>query len=99
MWLIALCRALDHPGGRHPLSPVRRGGEGDRRLPAAERRERELQSAADVARTIARMAHQLIEKAALAPPGTGDVVLLGIPTRGVHLARRLAALVTEFAAV
>ena len=68
-------------------------------MPAAERRERELLSAADVARTIARMAHQIIEKTALSPATVGDVVLLGIPTRGVQLARRLAALITEFAAV
>jgi len=66
-------------------------------LPAAERRERELLSSADVARTIARMAHQVIEKTALSPAGAGDLVLLGIPTRGAHLASRLAALVAEFA--
>lgn len=66
-------------------------------MPAAERRERELLSSADVARTIARMAHQVIEKTALSPAGAGDLVLLGIPTRGAHLASRLAALVAEFA--
>jgi pyrimidine operon attenuation protein/uracil phosphoribosyltransferase len=53
---------------------------------------RELLSAADVARTIARMAHQLIEKTAGAP----DVVLVGIPTRGAVLADRLAAAVGSF---
>jgi pyrimidine operon attenuation protein/uracil phosphoribosyltransferase len=63
---------------------------------AAERRERELLSAADVARTVARMAHQVIEKTALAPGSENGVVLLGIPTRGAPLARRLAALVAEF---
>jgi pyrimidine operon attenuation protein/uracil phosphoribosyltransferase len=63
----------------------------------AERRERELLSAGDVARTVARMAHQIIEKTALSPAHTDGIVLLGIPTRGVHLARRLAALIDRFA--
>lgn len=53
---------------------------------------RELLSAADVARTIARIAHQIIEKTA----GVENVVLVGIPTRGALLARRLAAAVAEF---
>jgi pyrimidine operon attenuation protein/uracil phosphoribosyltransferase len=71
----------------------------DAGVPAAERRERELLSAADVARTIARMAHQVIEKCALGADATNDLVLLGIPTRGAPLARRLAALVDEFVGV
>jgi pyrimidine operon attenuation protein / uracil phosphoribosyltransferase len=71
----------------------------DEGVPAAERRERELLSAADVSRTIARMAHQLIEKCALAPGAAVDLLLIGIPTRGAPLARRLAALVEEFVGV
>lgn len=67
--------------------------------PGAERRERELLSTADVARTIARMAHQVIEKTSLSPTTVSDVVLVGIPTRGAHLARRLAALVADFAGI
>ena len=39
-----------------------------------------------IARAIARMAHQIVEVNA----GSADLVLLGIPTRGVLLARRLA---------
>jgi pyrimidine operon attenuation protein/uracil phosphoribosyltransferase len=66
---------------------------------ATRRRERELLSAGDLARTVARMAHQIIEKTALSPGSPNGVVLLGIPTRGAHLARRLAALINEFAAV
>lgn len=54
---------------------------------------RELLSAADVTRTIARIAHQIIEKTA----GSEGVVLIGIPTRGAPLARRLAAAIEEFA--
>ncbi|SER54059.1 bifunctional pyr operon transcriptional regulator/uracil phosphoribosyltransferase PyrR [Actinokineospora terrae] len=60
----------------------------------AERRE--LLSAGDVARTIARMAHQVIEKTSLGASGASPVVLLGIPTRGAPLATRLAARVADF---
>ena len=58
--------------------------------------DRELMSAADVSRTIARIAHQIIEKTALDGPDGPGVVLLGIPTRGVTLARRLARNIAEF---
>ncbi len=54
---------------------------------------RELLSAADVTRTIARIAHQIIEKTADAE----GVVLIGIPTRGAVLARRLAVTIAGFA--
>ncbi|KAA5831875.1 bifunctional pyr operon transcriptional regulator/uracil phosphoribosyltransferase PyrR [Saccharopolyspora hirsuta] len=60
--------------------------------------QRELLSTGDVARTIARIAHQIIEKTAL-DTGGSDVVLLGIPTRGTPLARRLAAKISEFSGV
>ena len=59
--------------------------------------ERELLSAGDVARTIARMAHQVIEKTAGPPGDTAPPVLLGIPTRGTPLALRLAQKIGEFA--
>ncbi len=64
--------------------------------------DRELMSSADVGRTISRMAHQIIEKTALDEAGDADrpdaqpVVLLGIPTRGVRLAERLAVKIAEF---
>jgi pyrimidine operon attenuation protein/uracil phosphoribosyltransferase len=51
---------------------------------------------ADVARVIDRMAHQLIENLAKID---FDAVLLGIPTRGVPLARRLAERIKVFADV
>jgi pyrimidine operon attenuation protein / uracil phosphoribosyltransferase len=60
-------------------------------------------SAADVTRVVDRMAHQLIEKCAGgggagddAAGGLADLVLVGIPTRGAPLARRLAARVEAF---
>jgi len=65
--------------------------------------DREIMSAADVGRTVSRIAHQIIEKTALddanAAAGAPRVVLLGIPTRGVDLAARLAATIAEFSGV
>jgi pyrimidine operon attenuation protein/uracil phosphoribosyltransferase len=69
----------------------RRGGPA-----GASASARELLGAADVARTIARIAHQIIEKTAAGADGVADVVLMGIPTRGAVLARRLAAAIAEF---
>ncbi|MDF2470553.1 MAG: bifunctional pyrimidine regulatory protein PyrR uracil phosphoribosyltransferase [Rhodococcus erythropolis] len=62
---------------------------------------RELLSAQDVGRTIARIAHEIIEKTALdGPEGTAPrVVLIGIPTRGTTLATRLRAKIEEFSGV
>lgn len=50
----------------------------------------------DVARTVSRLAHQIIERTAADSPEAGRVVLLGIPTRGVPLATRLAERIREF---
>jgi pyrimidine operon attenuation protein/uracil phosphoribosyltransferase len=62
--------------------------------------DRELLSAADVGRTISRIAHQIIEKTALDDPaGPPKVILLGIPTRGVTLAARIADKINEFSGV
>lgn len=58
--------------------------------------ERELLTAADLSRAIVRIAHQITETTELEPARAEELVLLGIPTRGVHLARRLAAHVAEF---
>jgi pyrimidine operon attenuation protein/uracil phosphoribosyltransferase len=61
-----------------------------------------LMTGDDVARVVDRVAHQLIERAASAAPagsadgGLSDLVLVGIPTRGAPLARRLAARVEAF---
>jgi len=46
---------------------------------------------ADVGKAIHRMAHEIVEKSA-AP---SDLVLIGIRSRGVHLARRLARKIEE----
>jgi len=61
--------------------------------------DRELMTAADVGRTISRIAHEIIEKTALDGADAPRVILLGIPTRGVDLAARLAAKIQEFSGV
>ena len=58
-----------------------------------------LLDASDVSRTIARIAHQIIEKTALDSPGAPTVILLGIPSGGVPLAQRIGAAIEEFAGV
>jgi pyrimidine operon attenuation protein / uracil phosphoribosyltransferase len=52
-------------------------------------------SDADLARVVDRIAHQILEKT----DGARDTILLGIPTRGVPLARRLAARIRAFEGV
>ena len=59
----------------------------------------ELLSADDVARTVARIAHQIIEKTALGPDSPFRVILLGIPSGGVPLAQRLSEKIAEFSGV
>lgn len=59
----------------------------------------ELLSSDDVARTVARIAHQIIEKTALDSEDAPRVVLLGIPSGGVPLAMRLATKIEEFSGV
>lgn len=60
--------------------------EGDPQPPA-----REVMSTSDVARALRRIAHEIVER----NKGAQDVVLLGIPSRGVELAQRLGELITE----
>lgn len=66
---------------------------------AAQPVTREMMSASDVGRTIARMAHQIIEKTALDAYPSPQVVLIGVPTRGAPLAARLAGKIAEFSGV
>ncbi len=47
----------------------------------------------DLARALTRMAHEVIEKAG----ETSELALIGIRSRGIHLARRLAHQIAEFA--
>ncbi|NGO73838.1 bifunctional pyr operon transcriptional regulator/uracil phosphoribosyltransferase PyrR, partial [Streptomyces boncukensis] len=52
---------------------------------------RPVLEAPDIARVLTRIAHEIVERA----KGADDVVLLGIPTRGVYLAGRLADKLAE----
>jgi pyrimidine operon attenuation protein / uracil phosphoribosyltransferase len=58
-----------------------------RSRPTAPPAARRVLEAPDIARALTRIAHEILERA----KGAEDLVLLGIPTRGVPLARRLAA--------
>ena len=64
-----------------------------------ERSTVELLNAQDVGRTVARIAHQVIEKTALDDETSPQVLLLGIPSGGVPLAQRIAVAVEEFSGV
>jgi pyrimidine operon attenuation protein/uracil phosphoribosyltransferase len=50
---------------------------------------------ADIARALTRISHEILES----NRGPDNLVILGIPTRGVTLANRVAALVSEFGGV
>jgi len=52
---------------------------------------RTVLEAADIARALTRIAHEVLER----NKGAHDLVLLGIPSRGVPLAHRLAARIAE----
>ena len=56
----------------------------------------ELLTSDDVARTIARIAHQIIEKTALDSADAKPIMLLGIPSGGVPLANRLQEKIQQF---
>src|SRR5437773_5370728 len=92
-------RPKAHKGSRHPLTtrPVRRG----RRSAVAHPRAADanagktILTSAELARVVDRIAHQILEKT----EGARDCALLGIPTRGVPLARRLAARIRTFEGV
>ena len=53
---------------------------------------REVMTAAEMGRAFKRMAHEIIER----NKGAHNLRLAGIPTRGVYLADRLAALIGQF---
>jgi len=53
--------------------------------------EKTLMTSADVGRALARIAHEILER----NKGADDIVLVGMRTRGVPLARRLAAIIQD----
>jgi pyrimidine operon attenuation protein/uracil phosphoribosyltransferase len=52
---------------------------------------RTVLDARDLSRALTRISHEILER----NRGSRDLVLLGIPTRGVHLAHRIAAKISE----
>ncbi len=54
-------------------------------------KEKQILCAEDIKRTLQRLAHQVLEKHAL----SRELVIIGIQTRGVHLARRLQAIIQD----
>ena len=56
---------------------------------------RTVLSGDDIARASRRIAHEIVEKA----KGASDLVILGIPTRGVYLAQRIAAAISKIEGV
>jgi pyrimidine operon attenuation protein/uracil phosphoribosyltransferase len=83
------------------IQPARSPGGTEAPDPGAAPTGGALLSAGDVGRVVDRMAHQLIERVAATDPGAADgglsaLVLVGIPTRGAPLARRLAARIEAF---
>ena len=57
--------------------------------------EKILMTSADIGRALARIAHEILER----NKGANDIVLVGIRTRGVPLAQRLAAIIQDLEAV
>jgi pyrimidine operon attenuation protein/uracil phosphoribosyltransferase len=55
------------------------------------RRKRRIMDALEIARAVSRIAHEILEK----NKGAHDLVLIGIPQPGPHLARRIAELVRK----
>ena len=71
-----------HPGGGPEAGPAT-GARTAKALPEGK----VVLGPEEIRRALTRVAHEIIERT----DGAGDVVLLGIPTRGVPLAHRLAA--------
>jgi len=92
---------VDHGGVRVERRPTNGGKTGEGKVGesrAGESRAIEgkvIIDAPNLARIVDRMAHQILEKTS----GARDTVLLGIPTRGVPLARRLADRIRAFEGV
>ena len=93
-------RTASTPGNPTATGPIS-GGNPSLHVSAAERSAqaggteqpaKTILAAADIGRVVDRIAHQILEKTS----GATDVILLGIPTRGVPLARRLAARIRAF---
>ncbi len=95
-----MAAARPAPTGSGPASPfsdpvprpaISPASAAEPTAPASPEILAEILSPADIGRTVDRIAHQILER-----HGDHPVVLLGIPTRGVHLARRLGERLESF---
>ena len=77
----------EDPGGAPPTSD-----QAPPRDQAALGSQKRVLEPDEIRRALTRIAHEILERT----NGADDVLLLGIPTRGVPLARRLAARAAEF---
>jgi pyrimidine operon attenuation protein/uracil phosphoribosyltransferase len=76
----------------YPISDANSGTAPAEDPPAVATVGKTILAAAELARVVDRIAHQILEKTS----GAAGTVLLGIPTRGVPLARRLADRISAF---
>ena len=86
-----------HPAGGQPgtsgdgVTAPGPGGQGGTPGPGPQANPKTVLEAAEIHRALTRIAHEIIERTR----GAEQVVLLGIPTRGVPLAERMAARITQ----
>jgi pyrimidine operon attenuation protein / uracil phosphoribosyltransferase len=78
--------AAGRPDAARRDPPQRNAPPGDGQQQRGETRSRAVLEPDEIRRALTRIAHEILERT----NGAGDVILLGIPTRGVPLARRLA---------
>lgn len=74
------------PTPQTAADPVVPAGNPSAAQPTGQAAGRTVLDAADIGRVLTRVAHEVLER----NRGAADVVVVGIQTRGVHLARRLA---------
>lgn len=78
------------------LAPLRRGVVcATMWRPMCAVAKRQLLSAEEIARSLQRLAHEIVEKSG----GTRNLAFIGVRRRGVPLARRLAGIIRDFARV
>jgi len=86
-----MCAAANPANAAQPARATKLAQPGDRE-DTAVRHGLAVLDAEEIRRALTRIAHEILERT----HGGEEAVLLGIPTRGVPLARRLAARMSEF---
>src|SRR5262245_62124933 len=78
-----------YPGGADAAGTDGTGSGPVRSAPLAD--SKTVLGPDEISRALTRVAHEILERT----NGASDVILLGIPTRGVPLARRLASKLSQ----